>query len=79
MTFCTADFSCLRKCTISIGWESRLERGNLEPRNVAAKEVVLFFNLIDIGFSNVNHTCPGRMECGELKDVWRNLQPDTVG
>ena len=39
-----------------------------------------FFSLeiINFVFSNVNHTCPGWMECGELKEVWCELQLDRV-
>jgi hypothetical protein len=30
--------------------------------------------IIDFAFSNIDHTCPGWRECGELKDVWRKLE-----
>ena len=55
-----------------------VEHADLEPQNVLRKKWSCFFKIIDFGFSNVDHTCPGWRECGELKDVWCSLQLDRV-
>jgi len=52
-----------------------VEHGDFEPRNVLRKGRRTFiFKIIDFGFSDVDHTCPGWRKCGELKEVWRKLQ-----
>jgi hypothetical protein len=30
--------------------------------------------IIDFGYSDVDHTCPGWRECDELEEVWDKLQ-----
>jgi len=50
--------------------------GDFTPQNVLRKKRSCFFRIIDFGFSNVDHTCPGWSEYGELKEVWRKLQLD---
>jgi serine/threonine protein kinase len=52
--------------------------GDLEPRNVLRKRWSYIFKIIDFGFSDVDHTCPGWRECGELKKVRCELQLDRV-
>jgi hypothetical protein len=37
-----------------------------------------FLKIIDFGFSNVDHTCPGWRECGELKAARDTLGLDRV-
>ncbi|KAI9453431.1 hypothetical protein F5148DRAFT_1151967 [Russula earlei] len=54
-----------------------VEHGDLEPRNVLQKWS-RFPKIIDFGFANVNHSCPGWSQCGELKDMWRKLGLDKV-
>jgi len=55
-----------------------VEHGDFEPRNVLRKKWSCFFKIIDFGFSNVNHTCPGWRKCGELKELWHSLELDRV-
>ena len=55
-----------------------VEHKDVEPQNVLQKRWSCLFKIIDFGFSDVDHTCPGWRECGELKDVWRKLQLDSV-
>jgi serine/threonine protein kinase len=55
-----------------------VEHRDLEPRNVLRRGRSCTFKIIDFGFSDVDHTCPGWRECGELKEVWRKLQLDRV-
>jgi serine/threonine protein kinase len=55
-----------------------VEHRDLEPRNVLRKQGSYIFKIIDFGFSDVDHTCPGWRECGELKELWRRLQLDMV-
>ena len=55
-----------------------IEHRDLEPRNVLRKRHSRIFKIIDFGFSDVEHTCPGWRECYELKEVWRELQLDRV-
>ena len=45
---------------------------DFEPRNVLRKGWCRL-TVIDFAFSNVDHTCPGWRERGELKDVWHKL------
>jgi len=52
--------------------------GDLAPRNVLRKKWSFLFKIIDFGFSDVRHTCPGWRECGELKEVRRELHLDRV-
>lgn len=53
-----------------------VEHRDLEPQNVLRKRWSYLFKIIDFGFSNVDHTCPGWRECGELKKVRCELQLD---
>jgi len=53
-----------------------VKHGDFTPQNVLRKKRSCFFRIIDFGFSNVDHTCPGWSECSELKEVWRKLQLD---
>ena len=55
-----------------------VEHRDLEPQNVLRKRWSCIFKIIDFGFSDVDHTCPGWRECGELKEVRRELQLDWV-
>jgi serine/threonine protein kinase len=55
-----------------------VEHGDFDPRNMLRKRWSCFPKIIDFGFSDVDHTCPGWRECGELEEVWDNLQLDTV-
>jgi len=34
--------------------------------------------VIDFGFSDADHKCPGWRECGELEDAWYALQLDKL-
>ncbi|KAI9510251.1 hypothetical protein F5148DRAFT_1374614 [Russula earlei] len=54
-----------------------VEHGDLEPRNVLQKWS-RFPKIIDFGFANVNHSCPGWNQCEELKDVLRKVGLDKV-
>ncbi len=47
---------------------------DLEPRNVLRKRWSCIFKIIDFGFSDTDRTCLGWRECGELKELWRELQ-----
>ena len=51
-----------------------VEHGYFEPQNVLRKRWACFLKIIDFGFSDVDHTCPGWRECGELEEVWDKLQ-----
>jgi len=53
-----------------------VKHGDFTPQNMLRKKWSCFFRIIDFGFSNVDHTCPGWSECGELKEVWHELQLD---
>jgi len=55
-----------------------VEHRDLEPQNVLRKRWSYIFKIIDFGFSDVDHKCPGWRECGELREVWHNLQLDRV-
>ncbi|KAI9455528.1 hypothetical protein F5148DRAFT_1288229 [Russula earlei] len=55
-----------------------VEHGDLEPQNVLQKKWAGFPKIIDFGFANVNHSCPGWNQCGELKDMWHKLGLDKV-
>ena len=55
-----------------------VEHRDLEPQNVLRKRGSYIFKIIDFGFPNVDHTCPGWRECGELNKVRRELQLDWV-
>src|SRR6266852_3336469 len=55
-----------------------VEHRDLEPRNVLRKRWSYLFKIIDFGFPDVDHTCPGWRECGELKKVRCELQLDRV-
>ncbi|KAI0272873.1 hypothetical protein BGY98DRAFT_1179060 [Russula aff. rugulosa BPL654] len=44
------------------------EHGDFEPQNVLRKRWPCFLKIIDFGFSDVDHTCPGWKECSELKE-----------
>jgi serine/threonine protein kinase len=55
-----------------------VEHGDFDPRNVLRKRWSCFPKIIDFGFSDVDHTCPGWRECDELEEVWDMLQLDTV-
>jgi serine/threonine protein kinase len=50
-----------------------VEHGDFEPQNVLRKRWPCFLKIIDFGFSDVDHTCPGWRECSELKEVWDKL------
>ena len=51
-----------------------VEHGYFEPENVLRKRWPCFLKIIDFGYSDVDHTCPGWRECGELEGVWDKLQ-----
>jgi serine/threonine protein kinase len=55
-----------------------VEHGDFEPQNVLRKRWSCSLKIIDFGFSDVDHTCPGWWECGELEEVWHNLQLDRM-
>ena len=55
-----------------------VEHGDLKPQNVLQKRWSYLFKIIDIGFSDVDHTCPGWRKCGELKKMRCKLQLDMV-
>jgi len=38
----------------------------------------LYPKIIDFGFSNTEHICPGWNECGELQVAWRELLLDSL-
>jgi len=38
----------------------------------------LYPKIIDFGFSNTDHVCPGWNACGELQIAWKELLPDRV-
>ena len=46
---------------------------DFEPRNVLRKGWCRL-TIIDFAFSDVDHTCPGWKECGELKESWHKLE-----
>lgn len=75
LTFFMTDFSCSQGCAVHyLG----VAHGDLAPRNVLRKKWSFPFKIIDFGFSDVRHTCPGWRECGELKEVRRELHLDRV-
>ena len=51
-----------------------VEHGDLKPQNVFQKRWSYLFKIIDFGFSDVDHTCPGWRKCGELKEIRCKLQ-----
>ncbi|KAH9967188.1 hypothetical protein BC827DRAFT_573120 [Russula dissimulans] len=53
-----------------------VEHRDFAPRNVLHKKWSCLPKIIDFGFSNVGHSCPGWKECGELKGAWHELQLD---
>jgi len=55
-----------------------VEHEDFKPQNVLQKKWSFFFKIIDFGFSNVNHTCPGWRKCRELKVLWHSLELDRV-
>ena len=55
-----------------------VEHRDLEPRNVLRRNWSCIFKIIDFGFSDVDHICPGWKECRELKEMWSKLQLDRV-
>lgn len=55
-----------------------VEHGDFDTRNVVRKRWSCLLKIIDFGFTDVDHTCPGWRECGELEDVWHKLQLDRV-
>ena len=48
---------------------------DFEPQNVLRKGLRRLTIMV-LCFQNVDHTCPGWRECGELKDVWHKLELD---
>jgi serine/threonine protein kinase len=55
-----------------------VEHGDLEPQNVLRKRRSCLLKIIDFGFSDVDHSCPGWRECGELEEVWHKLRLDRL-
>ena len=55
-----------------------VNHSDFEPRNVLRKRWSCFLKIIDFGFSDIDHTCPGWWECYELEDVWHELRLDRV-
>ncbi|KAI0289072.1 hypothetical protein BC826DRAFT_1188019 [Russula brevipes] len=55
-----------------------VEHRDVAPRNVLRKRWSWFLKMIDFGFSNVNHTCPGWRKCGELNAAREKLGLDRM-
>ena len=56
-----------------------VEHRDLEPQNVLRKRGSYIFKIIDFGFSDVDHRCPGWRECVvSWNKVRRQLQLDWV-
>jgi hypothetical protein len=54
-----------------------VEHGDFALRNIVQKWG-LYPKIIDFGFSNTDHVCPGWNVCGELQIAWRELLLDRV-
>ena len=78
---CYSDFLCGRLILFAeVYWIHYLgvEHRDLKPQNVLQKRWSYLFKIIDFGFSDVDHTCPGWRKCGELKKMRCKLQLDMV-
>ena len=51
-----------------------VEHWDFNPPNVLRKKGSCFLKIVDFGFSEIDHTCPGWRECSELEEVWRKLE-----
>jgi serine/threonine protein kinase len=54
-----------------------VEHRDFVPRNIVQKRG-LYLKIIDFGFSNTDHVCPGWNVCMELQFAWRELLLDRV-
>jgi serine/threonine protein kinase len=54
-----------------------ISHDDFQPQNVVRKGWCNL-RIIDFGFSDINHTCPGWTKCYELRNAWNDvLWPDS--